>query len=351
MSPEPPSIFGVRSLERSSARISVAEAAAIADEHWGIGGLATELPAEVDENFRLVCASRTLLLKVVPAEEPAELTDLVTQALIHVHGRVYPGLTQEVLKTRTGANVASFEDSAGRRRTARLSSFIEGTVMRSAALDRTLRVRLGRTLARLAVALRTFDHPAASRELSWDLRYAGRMQAMLAELTPSSRRRALGECLADFDAEIVPRLEPLPVQTVHNDLSKDNAVLTEDGRIGVIDFGDIVRTQRVNDVAVAMADQLGSGMRPFAPSLELAHGYLDVLSLEAEEIALLYPLVRARVATRIVGGEWRAERFPENREYLARNVERLWAIFARLPAVATPEDAAQLKLLAEETGA
>ena len=76
---------------------------------------------------------------------------------------------------------------------------------------------------------------------------------------------------------------------------------------------------------------------------DLAAGYAAVLPLEEREVELLPTLVRTRVATRIVGGEWRAARFPENREYLARNVERLWEVFACLPERPTDADARRLE--------
>jgi hydroxylysine kinase len=344
------SIFGVRSLKPVSVRVSTDEAERIAAQHWGVEGVATGLPAEVDENFRLTSEGGTFLLKVVPRDEPEALTDLVVSALIHVSSRVRVSRVQKVLMTRSGSALAVFADAEGNRRRARLTTFLEGSVLRSAPIDERLRRRLGAALADLGVAFRNFDHPAADRDLSWDLRHAGRMRAMLAELQPSERRQALDSSLEAFDDEVVPRLDRLPVQVIHNDLSKDNVVLADDGSLGVIDFGDVVRTQRANDVAVAMADHLDAGARPFAPALDLVRGYLAVEPLRPEEIGILYELTRTRIVTRIVGGEWRASRFPENRDYLGRNVERVWEVLARLPPSPRVEDLAELEAIAEGVG-
>ncbi len=344
------SIFGVRSLKRVSVRISNAEAERIATEHWGVDGAAAELPAEVDENFRLVTSGGTFLLKVVPADEEEALTDLVTSALIHVSAGVRSFGVQEVVMTSSGLPVATFTDAEGCRRRARLTTFLEGKVLRSVPTDEQLRRRLGATLAELAVAFRSFDHPAADRDLSWDLRHAGQMRAMLAELEPNERREALDSDLEAFDRDVVPRLDQLPVQVCHNDLSKDNVVLGEDGTLAVIDFGDVVRTQRANDVAVAMADHIDSNASAFAPALDFVRGYFEVEPLLPGELGILYELTRIRIVTRIVGGEWRASRFPENREYLGRNVERVSKILARLPPTPSPEDAEQLAAIAEGVG-
>jgi Ser/Thr protein kinase RdoA (MazF antagonist) len=270
--------------------------------------------------------------------------------LLHIERGSEDVAVQRVLPTVAGGPHAEFADAAGAARRARLTTFAPGEMLRSVAVDRPLRERLGATLARLALALRDFDHPAADRELSWDLRHAARMEAMLDELPRTEWRAGLRAALIAFDEETVPRLTSLPTQVVHNDLSKDNVIRTPEGEIVVIDFGDIVRTQRVNDVAVAMADQLGDGEDPFAPALDFLRGYLAVEPLDAEELELVYDLVRTRVVTRIVGGEWRAARFPENRAYLARNVKRLSALLARLPGQPTAADAARIDGLLAEAG-
>jgi hydroxylysine kinase len=342
-------IFGVRSLSGDSTEVTTAEAEEFAARHWGIVGTATPLPAEVDDNFRLVSPDGEFLLKLVPAEEPHELTDLVTQALLHVARGEDPVAAQRVVPSTAGDVHVEFEDAAGERRLARMTTFAPGDVLRTITIDRPLRERLGSTLARLALALRDFDHPAAGRDLSWDIRHAGRMSAMLDQLPETERRAELRADLAAFDAEVVPRLTRLPAQVVHNDLSSDNAVLAPDGEIVVIDFGDIVRTQRIHDVAGAMGDLLGDGPEPLAPALDLLRGYLTVEPLGADELDLVYDLVRTRVVTRNVGAEWRVMRFPENSEYLGRSLVRVAALLEQLPARPSAEDAARIERVVAES--
>lgn len=340
-------VYGVRSLQPRRVEITEHDAARIASTHWGIDGEATALPAEVDENFHLVSGKGDFLLKVVPVDEPAELTDLVTKSILHVGLDKFRVPAQRVVPTSDGSSVAHFEDKAGNRRRARLSTFVRGTTLRNLPVRSDLRERLGALLARLAAALRSFEHPAAARELSWDLRHAGRMQAMLGELEPSAHRRRLAESLTRFEAETLPRLLELPAQVVHNDLSRDNVVLADDGSLHVIDFGDVVHTQRINDVAVAVADLIDDD-DPVTPAVDFLRGYVTIVPLRRGELDLLYDLMRTRVVTRIVGGEWRSARFPENRAYLGRNVKRLSALLERLPERPCDPDRRRLQALASE---
>jgi Ser/Thr protein kinase RdoA (MazF antagonist) len=336
-------VFGVRSLTSTAPRTSAVEAERIAAEHYGLVGVtATQLSSEMDENFRLDGPRGPHLLKLVPVDEPPEITDLVTRAFSHV-ARAAPDVrVQQIVPSLGGAPAVRCGTLSGHERTVRLTSFLEGRVLRSITSTTALREQLGRTLARLGQALRDFRHPHVHRDLSWDLRHAGRMQRMLDDVPDVDRGGVLRTSLADFDERIVLRLDQLRAQPVHNDLSIDNAVIDDTGQVGVIDFGDLVHTQLVNDLAIAAADQLIVDDDPLAPALDVARGYHEVEPLLPDEIDVLYELIRTRVVQRIIGGEWRSRRIPENREYLGRNLTRLWAILECLPASAADRATARL---------
>lgn len=220
-----------------------------------------------------------------------------------------------------------------------MTTFLDGRTLRSVPSSRALRENLGRTLARLALALRTFEHPEARRELLWDVQHADRMWPLLGELEALADRELLASCLERFEAEVRPRLASLRMQPVHNDFNGDNVLVADDGTTvsGVIDFGDMVVTQVVNDVAVAASVQLGDGDDPIAPAIDVIRGYHEVVPLAEHELELLYDLIRTRTAMHIVITEWRSSVFPENRAYIMRRTARAWACLQRLPASAAPE--------------
>ncbi|RUP17929.1 phosphotransferase, partial [Methylobacterium sp.] len=140
-----------------------------------------------------------------------------------------------------------------------------------------------------------------------------------------------------FAARIVPALPDLPHQVVHNDLGGDNILVDPDDpdRItGVIDFGDMVRTARMFDVAIAAAYQLGLDADPLGPALAFLRGYASVARLSEAEVALLPTAIRTRMALRLLIPEWRARRFPERRDYLTRNSAGVWEQFRHLDDLA-----------------
>jgi Ser/Thr protein kinase RdoA (MazF antagonist) len=119
---------------------------------------------------------------------------------------------------------------------------------------------------------------------------------------------------------VAPRLPDLRWQVIHNDLNPHNVVVAPDDtdRVsGILDFGDMVHTPLVCDVAIAASYQLGgAGLEGLC---DYVGAYAAVAPLEAAELDLLYDLVAMRMATSVLISEWRAALYPENAEYILRN--------------------------------
>jgi Ser/Thr protein kinase RdoA (MazF antagonist) len=235
-------------------------------------------------------------------------------------------------------------------------SYLDGTLLRSAAPDRSLLRSAGRTLADLGRALRGFDDPLVHRPLLWDLAQLPRLRPLAAERPPGPRTDLITEQLSRLAATVPPRLAGLRAQLVHNDFSPDNTLISADGRAvtGIIDFGDVTVTALVNDVAIASANLLADdadadgaddayGADPLGPALALVAGYHSVTPLTAAELGLLPDLILGRIVARIVISEWRAERFPGNRAYVLRNTPLAWRHLDRLLSIGAGQFAARIQ--------
>jgi hydroxylysine kinase len=313
--------------------VPAAEAERIAAEHYGIVASARRLPGEKDDNFALTAGADAWLLKVVHPEEPAVVTNLATAAMLALED--IPDLpVQRVIPTRAGEAELVVRTADGAIRRARMTSFLPGRILRDVPTSARLRENLGRVLARLGQELTEFEHPAGSRPLLWDLWQADQVRLLLDDLDPLEGRELLVECLDHFEAEGRPRLARLRRQMIHNDMSGDNVLVADDDVTvaGILDFGDAVVTQLINDVAVIAANLLAEGDDPLAPVLDFVRGYHEVEPLTEAEAELLYDLVRLRITIRIVITEWRSLRFPNNREYIMRNTPGAWRLLKAVPA-------------------
>ncbi len=225
-----------------------------------------------------------------------------------------------VIPASNGAAELDVKFDDGSTRVVRLLSFLKGTPLHAVEGSTALRGDLGRCAARLASGLRDFRHPARHK-LLWDLQHAAELRPLI-DAVPAGQRGLVEQVLDGFDAHARPVLQNLSKQHVHNDLNPHNVVVDPANHTrvaGIIDFGDLTFTARVNDLAIAAAYQVGDSDDPLAPACELIAAYHTVAPLDRIERDVLFDLIATRIAMTVVISSWRAIRYPENRDYILRN--------------------------------
>ena len=310
---------------------ALAEAALL--RHYGLVGHARPLAAERDRNFMVTLADGTRrVFKVYNAADDAAARDFQTGVLLHMERVGVACAVPRLVPTRGGAADCGVA-AGGQDHRAILISVVPGEARDLSRAGAGLRRDLGRVAAEVGTALAGYDHPAARRVLLWDPMQLGRLAGIVDLVPDPGQRRWLGGVVERFVAEVRPRALALPAQVIHNDMSGSN-VLVDGGRVcGVIDFGDMVRAPRVNEIAIAANYAVAGDRDPLAAIADLIEGYEAVRPLDEAEVDLLYDLVLARLAVRVLMYQWRAELFPDNRDYILRNGAtgaRLAEVFAGL---------------------
>jgi hydroxylysine kinase len=261
--------------DESFEQLSDDAAAVILRDVWGIDAeTLTRLDTERDDSFRVSTGGTDYLLKVAhPADDPLSV-NLQTAAMAYV-AEQSPLPVQGILLTVEGEIEPEIDG-----RVARLLTWLPGSTEHY--LDP---FEAGRTLGQVSDALSTFDHPAAHRDFVWDV---ARLD-LVRELQERFPAEEVAEVFSLWDAL---DLTGLPRQVIHNDFHPGN-VLSDGSRItGVLDFGDVVYTARVVDVAVALCY--------FGWEDELIEGFCSVVPLTDSEKDALPVLVAARYAQRIL---------------------------------------------------
>ncbi|NBZ88122.1 phosphotransferase [Stagnihabitans tardus] len=299
-----------------------AEARALLSRHWGIEAELTPLTSERDLNFRVESAPRHVLKLANPAE-PHEVTDFQTQALLHLSNSGLP--VPRVIPARDGQTLVKTEHGL-----LRLLTYLEGAPLHAAPRSDAQRAAMGRLNARLTQALAPFRHPGEAQDLQWDIRHTARLAPLLANIPPDLR--PLAEATLDaFETQALPLLPSLPWQVVHNDLNPHNLLVGDDPDqvTGILDFGDMLRTARICDMAVAASYQVDPA-RPGESLGAFARAYHATLPLLPQELALLPLLTRARMLTTLAIAHTRAARYPDNAPYILRNTPSAAAGLAAL---------------------
>ncbi|MFE3839305.1 phosphotransferase [Pseudogemmobacter sonorensis] len=305
-------------------------------DHYGLEGKAESLACERDANFRITATGgRSFTMKLSNPAEPEGNINFQTEALLWLEARDPTLPVPKVVRASDGRSEFPLVLPDGRISVIRVLTWLEGIpVARGGAVSPELRRNLARGLARLGRAFEGFDHPASRHEILWDIRNAARLRPLLRELAEPDLRALLMEELDHFEAVVSLRLAHMRQRVIHNDLNLHNAVFDParpDEVSGILDFGDMVKTPLVIDLAVACSYHTPGGPEVVADMVRAYHG---ILPLEPGEIALLRDLIVTRLMTTIAITEGRAARYPQNAAYILRNngpARQGLAAFASLP--------------------
>ncbi len=335
------------SLAAAFVPLATADAIGLAADLWGARVTAAErLETERDDTFRLETTAGTVVLKVANPADRLDVVALQCSALQHVE-HADPGLlVPRVLPALDGSALVEVGGASGEPRFARLLGWLPGRTVEYARTDADGRRSIGEVLARLSLALDGFEHPGAHRVLAWDLQRLGGLRSRLHHVIDDDARAALEAELDLFGAQVGPALAEVRHQVVHNDANPDNVLVGEQGlATGVLDFGDIVRTAVVADLAVAMAYATApwsvlaeGGIDPWADPYDIARGYISVRPLDDHEIALLPHLVRGRRVQSAVINAWLADTNPDNPRHEPRPTSTVAPMLRLLAESPVPED-------------
>jgi 4-aminobutyrate aminotransferase-like enzyme/Ser/Thr protein kinase RdoA (MazF antagonist) len=332
MSSMPHSQTGAKSvLTEKAPAFSTEQAVDLAQQVFDVRASAHPLGSERDQNFRLSSTDGDeWVLKIAnPAEDPANL-DMQNQALIHI-AQVDPELEIPRIKpTREGALFDEIEGSDGRRFIVRLLSFIPGQFLDDVQPYPALLRDVGAMTARLARALSGFFHPTARHELLWDITQAPALRTQTHHIGDPEQRRMVNNVLDHLEAGVIPKLQKLRGQIIHNDINGSNTLVRGDRVIGVIDFGDLIHAPMVADLAVPIADMIIETSDPVATAVEIVAGYHSVTLLEDDELDLIFDLVLTRTAMFVAIARWRVGNHPENTEYIMSSVKEYGTLIGRL---------------------
>ena len=276
------------------------------------------------------------------SEIEIEMQDAAAAAV----ARAEPGLRiPEVVAGPRGPLTGWWETSQGRLH-ARVISFVPGsTLTGSGYLAPHTVERLGELAAAVSVALAGETHPAAGRVLQWDLQHAERVIAEIAATEPDAEvRDYCAAATAAALAALHPVAAALPRQLGHFDVTDDN-VLRPHG-VGtlpdaVIDFGDVIESWAVGEIAVTVSSVLHHDGASYASTLPAIVAFDRRRPLSDDEITALWPLVVLRGVVLVLSGRQQV-RLDDANDYASGALDREFEILRR--AVAVPVEVATARI-------
>jgi 4-aminobutyrate aminotransferase-like enzyme/Ser/Thr protein kinase RdoA (MazF antagonist) len=251
-----------------------------------------------DRNFKVTAADGSRYLFKIHPPLPNPRAELQAAVLHHLELNARELPLPRLFLGRGGSPLLAVRDAAGRERPLRLTTWLDGTLWADAPhRGGQSTASLGLLLARLNRSLAPFHHPVATQPCAWDLANAAARRDDAALIAEPKRRAAVQAILHRFVIEVAPRLSTLSKQVIHGDAGHRNILLDQSGLVsGLIGFGGLVETWRVNEVAVAAATVALGAADPIAAILPLVEAYCAENPIGAVEADVLFDLILTRYA-------------------------------------------------------
>ncbi|MEM7302969.1 MAG: aminotransferase class III-fold pyridoxal phosphate-dependent enzyme [Pseudomonadota bacterium] len=287
-------------------------------EGWGIEAELLRLDGEYDLNFLAETQDGAdYVLKVMRPNCEEVLVDLQIEAFSHLESVPEKVLCPRVFPASDGEKFQQVRDQNGENRLVWMLECLPGRCYADLATkDPDLIQQIGRELGRIAKALASFEHEGLQRDFKWNLVQGDWIETELSCISDPTRRAVLEDVCKGF-AVAKSTLDALPEQAIHNDANDYNILIEsftarKPALAGIIDLGDMCAAPRVCDLAIAGAYIVLDHPEPEAALSALVAGYHAAYPLEEDEVDLIWPLLRMRLAVSVVNSTMMALNNPDD---------------------------------------
>jgi 4-aminobutyrate aminotransferase-like enzyme/Ser/Thr protein kinase RdoA (MazF antagonist) len=317
------SVFGMSILDHTPA-FGIADAVQLANNFYALNISAKSLPSERDQNFLLQTdEGERLVLKIANATEECAMLEAQNKVMGHLAKNI--GFCPHIIPTISGEEISKAHTPDGTEHFIRLVTYLPGTPLGNVKPHSDeLLFDLGYKIGQLTTALQGFDHPALHREFHWDLANGlDIVQQNKNLIHDDTLRETVLKLASDFEQNTLPLLPNLHLSIIHNDANDYNLIVgggndpytKNQSIVGLIDFGDMVYSYTLGDLAVAIAYAILGKSDPLITAAHIIKGFNSAYPLTDNELAALFGLISMRLCISVcIGAEQQAHQ-PGN-EYL-----------------------------------
>lgn len=313
-------------------KMTIDQAETIVSTVFDIHGKASILPGESDFNFKIKTETEsTYILKISRSSENENYLDFQQQLLHWINQNSKDIIVSKVINNSNGNSIFEIIDDYGNRRKVRLLSWIPGRLWSQVnPQSNDLRFSLGEQCGTLTKILQGFDHAEAHRDFQWDIAQSLWTKAHI-HLFDDEQQLLLSYFQKAFTS-ILPEYSRLRKSIVHNDANDNNIIvsdsLTQPKVKAIIDYGDVIYTQIINDVAITCAYAIMHYNDPLEAALPILKGYHSKFPLESDELKVLYYTIAMRLVISVTKSAINRQKEPDN-EYLYISEKAAWELLKK----------------------
>ncbi|MEM7532161.1 MAG: aminotransferase class III-fold pyridoxal phosphate-dependent enzyme [Chloroflexota bacterium] len=313
------------------------EAARLAATHYGFESSAKPLDSERDQNFLLTKFDGThYVLKIANALESRSFLECQNQAIACTQS-VTPNASQ-IISSMDGVQIVEVS-GPNNEHFMRLLTYVPGKPLGATKPHSpALLHNLGEVLAKMDATLADFDHPDVHRKYHWDLKHASQtVETYLPAIEDDERRDLVQKFLTRYQLQSADKVQELRQAVIQSDANDYNVLVEMNERgdqhvSGIIDFGDMVHTSVVCEVAIAVAYVMLNKVDPLTAAANVVRGYHSVYPLTEDELAVLFDLICMRLCTSVVMAAQQIKSNPDN-DYLLISNQPAWRALEQLDAI------------------
>ncbi len=309
---------------------SVNEIADLLKNHFGISGTIQLLEGYDELNFLVTSADhKKYIAKVGNSTHVFSFIEAQASILAHLSSTPLAEHFQHNLLNKEG-NAISYVKKADTEYCIRVLNFLEGIFWHElTSVPKHLLLSLGNFLGKMDTSLQTFSNPSMHREYTWDIASSLNARNKVSYIKDAEQKRMVDYFLLQFETIVSPHLFSLRKGYVHNDANDYNILTNGEIVTGLIDFGDMVYTAIINNVAVACTYAMLDEPDPMVAASLVVKGYHEQFPLEEKELDLLYYLIAARLCISLTQSAYNASKESSNEHHFI-TMRPAWDLLYRL---------------------
>ena len=309
--------------------LSTNEVEKIVKKEYGILGSASKLQGEIDINYKISTKnSQDYILKISRPDSTSDYLDFQIKILKFINSKNKNLPISKIILNKQKKDITEIVDSYGNKRILRLLKWIPGRLWSSVhpQLD-DLRYSLGEKSGNITKLLKDFDHKIAHREFEWDIAQSVWTKKHL-NLFNNDQKKILKYFHKEFESKNND-YNQLRKSVIHNDINDNNIIVSEDlispSVKSIVDFGDAINTQIINEVGTVCAYAIMNQNDPLDAALPVVSGYHSIYPLKENEVEHLYNVIAMKLVISVTKSAINKTKEPGNK-YLLISEKHAWEL-------------------------
>ena len=280
-------------------------------------------------NYLIRTEGESFIFKTYPASESNfALLEAESQALLYL---------QQKSNSKTPKPIPFLDESYtknlvihGEVNSCRLLSFLKGDFLGDLDSNKQIASSLGSFLAKLDTALMDFDSSELrARKCEWDIQQLSLNKKYITDISDVSNQNLVRYFFMQFEQIVAPIAPELRMSFIHSDANEWNILIKGNEVSALIDFGDMVYSPLINEIATAITYISYDKENIFEFTLPLIHAYHKIVHLQEREISILYYLIASKLCISVCHSAHAKKQDPGN-TYASVSEKNAWKMLYKL---------------------